>query len=95
LDRWGDERHRLGLTPILRRYGYERWGARDFLAGARRTSDGHVYLANLRQLDGGWLATRCELFVAGKLTPTEEYQDWKASVELSPGRVLTEERVHR
>jgi hypothetical protein len=45
LDRWGDERHRLGLTPIL--------GARDFLGGARRTSDGHVYLANLRQLDGG------------------------------------------
>jgi hypothetical protein len=53
-----------------------------------------MHLANLLQLDGDWLATRCEFFVAGKLTLTEEYQDWKVSVELSPGRVLTEERVH-
>jgi hypothetical protein len=59
--------------------------------GARQMD---MHLANLLQLDGDWLATRCEFFVAGKLTLTEEYQDWKVSVELSPGRVLTEERVH-
>jgi hypothetical protein len=80
LDRWSDERHRLGLTS-LGRYDYERCGARDFLAGAgARQMD--MYLAHLLRLDGGWLATRCEFLVAGKLTPTEEYQDWKVSVEL-------------
>jgi hypothetical protein len=33
----------------------------------------------------GWLATRCEFFVAGVRQQAEEYQDWKADVPLAPG----------
>ena len=39
-------------------------------------------LDGLVSLAGGWLATRCEFYVGGKLTQVEEYQDWKANVSL-------------
>ena len=41
-------------------------------------------LERLVRLGGGWLATRCEFYVGGKLTQTEEYGDWQANVVLSP-----------
>jgi hypothetical protein len=34
---------------------------------------------------GGWLATKCTFFVAGVQQQVEEYQDWKANVELPAG----------
>jgi len=42
-----------------------------------------VRLDKLVQTGGGWLATRCEFYVAGKLTQVEEYHDWKTNVDLS------------
>jgi hypothetical protein len=44
-----------------------------------------VQLERLVQVDGGWLATRCEFYVNGKRTQTEEYSDWKGNVALAPG----------
>jgi hypothetical protein len=41
-------------------------------------------LEGLEELAGGWLATRCEFYVAGKLAQAEEYHDWKANVDLPP-----------
>jgi hypothetical protein len=35
-------------------------------------------------LGGVWLGTRCEFLVDGKLDQLEEYEDWKARVELAP-----------
>jgi len=35
-------------------------------------------------LDGGWLGTRCDFMVDGKLTQAEEYRSWKAGVDLPP-----------
>jgi len=34
-------------------------------------------------LAGGWLGTRCDFLVDGKLEQAEEYSDWKAGVALS------------
>ena len=36
-------------------------------------------------LAGGWLGTRCEFLVDGKLDQSEDYRDWKAGVELADG----------
>ena len=33
-------------------------------------------------LAGGWLGTRCEFLVDGKLEQAEDYEDWKAGVKL-------------
>jgi len=41
-------------------------------------------LDSLVATGGGWLATRCEFWIAGKLAQTEEYHDWRTNV-LSPG----------
>ena len=41
-------------------------------------------LEGLVSLAGGWLATRCEFFVAGKLSQVEEYNDWRANANLPP-----------
>lgn len=38
----------------------------------------------LVETGGGWLATRCEFYVAGKLLQAEDYNDWKTNVDLSP-----------
>jgi hypothetical protein len=35
-------------------------------------------------LGGGWLGTRCEFLVDGKVDQLEEYEDWKAGVDLAP-----------
>lgn len=43
-----------------------------------------IRLEGLVPLAGGWLATKNEFFVAGTLSQSEEYQDWKANIELSP-----------
>ena len=42
-------------------------------------------LDSLVQTGGGWLATRCEFWIAGKLAQTEEYHDWRTNITLSPG----------
>ena len=44
-----------------------------------------IQLDSLVPLAGGWLATRCEFYVAGKLVQREEYHDWAANVVLAPG----------
>jgi len=41
-------------------------------------------LDSLVQTGGGWLATRCEFWIAGKLAQAEDYHDWKTGVDLSP-----------
>lgn len=42
-------------------------------------------LDSLVQTGGGWLATRCEFWIAGKLAQTEEYHDWRTNLALDPG----------
>ncbi len=44
-----------------------------------------VRLEDLVQLAGGWLATRCEFYVAGARAQLEEYHGWAAKVDLAPG----------
>jgi hypothetical protein len=44
-----------------------------------------VRLDSLVPLSGGWLATQCTFYVAGKLAQREEYHDWAANVDLAPG----------
>jgi hypothetical protein len=44
-----------------------------------------IRLDSVVPLGGGWLATKCTFYVAGALVQGEEYQDWKADVDLSPG----------
>jgi hypothetical protein len=44
-----------------------------------------IRLDELVPLAAGWLATRCDFYVAGVRSQREEYGDWKANVELSPG----------
>ena len=44
-----------------------------------------VRLDSLVPLAGGWLATRCEFYVGGKLVQREEYHDWAANVSLAAG----------
>jgi len=34
-------------------------------------------------LAAGWLGTRCEFLVDGKLVQAEDYRDWKAGVDLT------------
>jgi hypothetical protein len=41
-------------------------------------------LDRLVETGGGWLATRCEFWIAGKLAQTEEYHDWRTNVALPP-----------
>ena len=41
-------------------------------------------LDSLVRTGGGWLATRCEFWVGGKLVQAEDYGDWKTGVDLSP-----------
>jgi hypothetical protein len=43
-----------------------------------------IRLDDVVRLAGGWLATKCTFYVAGALVQTEEYQDWKADVDLPP-----------
>ncbi|HYL20254.1 MAG TPA: hypothetical protein VEU74_00735 [Gemmatimonadales bacterium] len=43
-----------------------------------------IRLEGLVPLAGGWLATRCEFYVAGVRAQAEEYEDWKANVALPP-----------
>ena len=43
-----------------------------------------VRIGNFVPLGGGWLGTRCEFLVAGTLDQLEDYEDWKAGVDLSP-----------
>ena len=43
-----------------------------------------IRLGRFVALGGGWLGTRCEFLVDGKLDQLEEYEDWKAGVDLSP-----------
>lgn len=40
-------------------------------------------LDSLVETGGGWLATRCEFWISGKLVQTEEYHDWRTNVALS------------
>lgn len=42
-------------------------------------------LESVVPVGNGWLATRCEFYVAGVRQQAEEYQDWKADVQLAPG----------
>jgi len=42
-------------------------------------------LDSLVPLAGGWLATRCEFYLRGKLVQREEYHDWAGNVDLAPG----------
>ncbi|HEX4560240.1 MAG TPA: hypothetical protein VH113_00295 [Gemmatimonadales bacterium] len=44
-----------------------------------------MHFTKLVETGGGWLATRCEFYVAGKLEQAEDYNDWKTDVALSPG----------
>ena len=41
-----------------------------------------IRIGRMVPLAGGWLGTRCEFRVDGKLEQAEEYRDWKAGVEL-------------
>ena len=43
-----------------------------------------VRLGRFVPLGAGWLGTRCEFLVDGRLDQLEEYEDWKAGVELAP-----------
>jgi len=43
-----------------------------------------IQLDSLVPVGGGWLATRCEFYVAGRLVQREEYHDWAANVALAP-----------
>ena len=43
-----------------------------------------IRIGRFVSLGGGWLGTRCEFLVDGKLDQLEDYEDWKAGVELSP-----------
>ena len=43
-----------------------------------------MHFTKLVETGGGWLATRCEFYVAGKLAQAEDYNDWKTNVDLSP-----------
>jgi hypothetical protein len=42
-----------------------------------------IHLAKYVQLGGGWLATKVEMYVAGKPRQFEEYSDWQAGMPLS------------
>jgi hypothetical protein len=44
-----------------------------------------IRLENYVQLAGGWLATKIEMFSDGKPRQFEEYSEWKANVDVSPG----------
>lgn len=44
-----------------------------------------IRLDSLVPLGGGWLATRCAFYVAGKVVQQEAYHDWAANVDLVPG----------
>jgi len=41
-----------------------------------------VRLDSLVRTGGGWLATRCEFWVAGRLVQAEEYHGWRTGVDL-------------
>ena len=43
-----------------------------------------VHLDNYERTGDGWLATKIAMFQGGKPRQTEEYSDWKVSVELDP-----------
>jgi hypothetical protein len=43
-----------------------------------------IRIGQFVELDGGWLGTRCEFLLEGKLDQLEDYEDWKAGVTLSP-----------
>ncbi len=43
-----------------------------------------IHLSNYEPLGQGWLATKVEMYAAGKPRQFEEYSDWKADVALSP-----------
>jgi hypothetical protein len=42
-----------------------------------------VRIERFVSLGGGWLGTRCEFLVGGKVDQLEDYEDWKAGVDLS------------
>jgi len=41
-------------------------------------------LDSLVATGGGWLATRCEFWIAGTLAQTEVYDNWRTNVDLPP-----------
>jgi hypothetical protein len=43
-----------------------------------------VRIGKFVPLAGGWLGTRCEFLVDGKLDQLEDYEDWKVGVDLAP-----------
>jgi hypothetical protein len=43
-----------------------------------------IRLDNYVRLGGGWLATKIEMYSAGKPRQFEEYSGWKANVALPP-----------
>jgi hypothetical protein len=45
---------------------------------------GDTRFLDYRQVPGGWVAERVELYVAGKLVFTEEYSDIQTNVKLDP-----------
>jgi hypothetical protein len=43
-----------------------------------------VRISRFVPVGGGWLGTRCEFLVDGKLDQLEDYENWKVGVDLSP-----------
>lgn len=58
---------------------------RMILVPAPNTPTMDIHLERYEPLAGGWLATKIEMYVAGKPRQLEEYSDWRAGVELPTG----------
>ena len=55
---------------------------RMILVPAPSTPTMDIHLERYEPLAGGWLATKIEMYVAGKPRQFEEYSDWRAGTEL-------------
>lgn len=55
---------------------------RMILVPAPNTPVMDIHLAKYVPLEGGWLATKIEMYVAGKPRQFEEYSDWRAGMAL-------------
>lgn len=55
---------------------------RMILAPAPNAPTMDIHLERYEPLAGGWLATKIEMYVAGKPRQFEEYSDWRAGMEL-------------
>ncbi|HET7375003.1 MAG TPA: hypothetical protein VFJ20_16555 [Gemmatimonadaceae bacterium] len=55
---------------------------RMILVPAPNTPTMDIHLERYEPLAGGWLATKIEMYVAGKPRQFEEYSDWRAGMEL-------------